>query len=44
MSPVEEAAWEQFKEWIDRARPALDGCVPVALIAMPFDRPTRRAP
>jgi hypothetical protein len=32
---AEREAWAHFKRWIDEAMPALDGCVPVALIAMP---------
>jgi len=36
MSPPtpEAVAWERFKQWIEDAQGALDGCVPVALIAM----------
>ena len=38
MRRAEREAWEQFKRWIDTARPALDGCAPVTLIAMPIER------
>lgn len=34
----EAQAWETFLQWIERARPALDGCVPVALIALPVEK------
>ena len=38
MRRAEREAWEHFKRWIDMTRPALDGCAPVALIAMPIER------
>lgn len=37
MNPSEQATWETFLEYVDRARPQLDGCAPVALICVPID-------
>ncbi len=33
---AQEHAWEAFLGYIEAARPALDGCAPVALICLPI--------